>query len=80
MADVISFDTERDRRTGPDAEFRSTDQFGRPMFCFMADFEHDGSTFSVHFWAYDFEDAERRVRSMKAGLVVAGQVYAEIDA
>lgn len=80
MTGVIDLSQERDRRTEPDAEFRSTDQYGRPMFCFMADFEHDGATFSINFWAYDFEDAERRVRSMKAGLVVAGQVFAEIDA
>ncbi|MBD9540118.1 hypothetical protein IB276_11700 [Ensifer sp. ENS04] len=78
MPDIISLEAERDRRTGPDAQFRTTDRAGRPMFCFMADFEHDGATFSIRFWAYDFEDAERRVSSMKAGLVVAGQVYSEI--
>lgn len=76
MPDVISLDAERDRRNGPDAEFRTVDQDGRPMFTFIADFEHDGSSFSIRFFAYDFDDAEWRVGSMRNGLILAGQVYA----
>lgn len=79
MPDVISLEAERDRRTGPDAEFRTVDQHGRPMFTFLADFDHDGSTFSIRFFAYDFDDAERRITAMRGGLTLAGQVYSEID-
>lgn len=79
MPDVISLEAERDRRTGPDAEFQTVDQYGRSMFAFMADYEHDGSIFSVRLWAYDFVDAERRISSMRSGLVLAGQIYSEID-
>ncbi|TBY41601.1 hypothetical protein [Rhizobium leguminosarum] len=78
MPDVIDFQAERDRRNGPDEQFRTVDQAGRPMFAFLAEYETDAGIFCVNFFAYDFADAELRVSSMRSSLTLAGQIYAEI--
>ncbi len=75
MADVVNLSAERDRRDGPDAEHRTTDQWGRPMFDFMVDFEFNGSKWTVHLWAYDFEDAQARVHALRSTATQEGQVY-----
>ncbi|TBC12711.1 hypothetical protein [Rhizobium ruizarguesonis] len=78
MPDIIDFQTERERRNGPDEQFMTVDQDGRPMFAFFAEYQIDGGTFGINFFAYDFADAELRVSSMRASLTVAGQIYAEV--
>lgn len=75
MSDVVDLRAERDRRSGPDVEHRTTDQWGRPMFNFAVDFEHGGSEWSVYLWAYDFEDAQSRVDALRATATLAGQIY-----
>jgi hypothetical protein len=78
VPDVIDFQSERDRRNGPDEQFLTVDQAGRPMFAFLAEYVIDGSTFAINFFAYDFADAELRVSSMREGLTLAGQIFAEV--
>lgn len=75
MVRVIDLSTERDRRDGPDAEHMTTDQWGRPMFNFAVDFEFGGSEWSVYLWAYDLEDAQARVTSLRSTATLVGQVY-----
>jgi len=66
---------------GPAAEFLTIDNDGRQMLRFFADYEFDGRPFSVSFWAYDMQDAERRVASMRRNLCLEGQLLlrGEID-
>jgi hypothetical protein len=45
------------------------------MFRFLADYEIDGRTFGISFWAYDLADAERRVTSMRTNLSLQGQIF-----
>ena len=75
---IIDLSAERDKRDGPDPEFVTTDEFGRKMFAFRAEYQIDGSTFGIHFFAYDFGDAERRLSAMRSGLELRGQVYCEV--
>lgn len=75
---IIDLNAERDKRGGPDPQFVTTDEAGRKMFAFRAEYRIDGSTFGIHFFAYDFGDAERRISAMRASLDLLGQVYCEM--
>lgn len=83
MSDVIDLDAERNKREQPDPKFVSDDQWGRPMYKFSASYECAGMTgtgrWSFHFWAYDAEDAERRLAAIKENGVIDGQIFAVID-
>ncbi|MDK4702237.1 MULTISPECIES: hypothetical protein [unclassified Rhizobium] len=59
----------------PEPEFCTSDRNGRTMFRFLADYQIDGRTFGISFWAYDLADAERRVASMRANLSLQGQIF-----
>ncbi len=72
---VIRFPQVRQSDPDPAPEFRTSDRDGRAMFRFLADYEIDGGTFGISFWAYDLEDAERRVASMHANLSLQGQIF-----
>jgi hypothetical protein len=75
---IIDLASEREKRDGPDPSFVTTDEHGQKMFAFRAEYRIDGSTFGIHFFAYDFGDAERRISAMRSGLVLRGQVYCEV--
>lgn len=75
---IINLDAERGKRDAPDAEFVRRDQYGRPVFSFLLDYELDGRTYSVTIWAADFADAERHAAALTAGVTVAGQIHQEI--
>jgi hypothetical protein len=75
---IIDLASERDKRGGPDPEFVTTDEFGRKMFAFRAEYKIDGLTFGIHFFAYDFGDAERRISAMREMLSLSGQIYCEL--
>ncbi len=75
---IIDLFAEREKRHGPDPEFVATDEAGRKMFTFHAEYKLDGSTFCIHFFAYDFGDAERRISAMRSNLDLLGQVYCEV--
>lgn len=76
--DVIDFESERTRRTGPDAEFVTCDDFGRKLYCFSLEYEMDGAEYGAHIWAYDMDDAMRRVDAMRQSLRYEGQIYRRI--
>jgi hypothetical protein len=78
---IIDFRTAREKRNPeekPDPEFVAQDQFGRPMYTYSLDYRFGDSIFSVHIFAYSFEDAEDRIKAMKESLVMAGQVYTTV--
>ena len=76
---VITFPMAWQEGNLPDGAFRTTDDVGRPMFQFIADYKLDGRTFSINLWAYDIDDAERRVASMRDCLELQGQILCEVS-
>ncbi|MFN8682757.1 hypothetical protein ACDP63_16685 [Paracoccus sp. P2] len=78
---LIDLGKERERReaalNGPDSNCIVRDSEGRPMLLFAIDWHHDGRRWTVQIAAYDWEDAEARVASMRASLEVSGQVVAQ---
>lgn len=76
---VIDFAAFKAARDLPDAEFRTTDEFGRPMFTFLLEFTFDGSAVSASIWAYDLDDAEARVAAARETLMLVGQIHSEVE-
>lgn len=75
MSDPISLDAARSARDQPDPEYVRRDDFGRPMFCFILEYEMDGGTWAAELWAYSMVDAKARVDAMKESLVLRGQLF-----
>jgi hypothetical protein len=78
MSDPIDFIAEKNKREAPDPEFVRRDEFGRPLYCFLIDYEMDGGSWGSELWAYDAADAEKRVEAMRASLTLAGQIYTSL--
>jgi hypothetical protein len=72
--DVIDLQAERERRDGPDPEHVVTEGGGK-WYKFALSYKDDDKQYGLHIWATDFADAERRVRLMRDGLKLDGQVY-----
>ena len=65
---------------GPDADHISFDRNGKKMFHFSCTFDNDGNgMFTFQIWAYDFEDAERRLQYIKNNGYSYKQVYMQIS-
>jgi hypothetical protein len=83
MADTIDLTAERTKRAQPDAEFITTDEYGRKFFKFIANYEFgsfDGKdaskgTFSINLWALDEAEAKARVEAIRQSLRYEGQLY-----
>lgn len=75
MSDPIDINAERTKRAQPDAEFRSTDEYGRPYFKFTAEYRFDGRDYAIDFWALDEAEAKARVEAMRGGLQYEGQLF-----
>jgi hypothetical protein len=78
MGDVLDLAAARDKRTRPDPQFVTVDEAGRQMFAFFADYRLGDAVFGINFFAYDFDDAERRLLAMRSGLSLCGQIYCEV--
>ena len=75
MTDPIDLSAERDKREGPDPEYVKRDEYGRPLYTFIAEYRRGDATFSIEFWAYDQDDAQAAVAAMNTGVTLVGQVY-----
>lgn len=80
MSDIIDLNAERNRRAEPDPEFVSQDEYGRKLYTFGVDYDHDGSSYTFHLVAYSWEDAEAKVAGIRASAKVYGQIYSHIPA
>jgi hypothetical protein len=80
MDGITDLRTEREKRERPDPEFIRKDDFGREMFCFALAYDMNGEEFCAQVWAYDFEDAERRVSAQRESLRLEGQLFGEVQA
>ena len=78
MAIVMDLNAERAKREQPDPELISKDDFGRPLYIFLLSYEMDDKRWGVRLWAYDFEDAEKRIAGMRQSLKLDGKLYSEI--
>lgn len=75
MSDIIDLNAKRNEREQPDAEHVRKDEFGRPLYEFLLAYEADGSHWSTTIWAYDEEEAIRRVAGMRESLKYMGKVF-----
>ena len=83
MSDPVDLTAERNKRAEPDAEFITTDEYGRRYFKFIANYEFgtfDGKdaskgTFSIDLWALDEAEAKARVEAIRQTLRYEGQLF-----
>jgi hypothetical protein len=85
MAEIIPFNIlkaslDAAEGEGPDPEFVRRDEYGRPVYCFMLEYEHDGQMYGLDFWAYSEDDAKAHVLSMVAHMSYVGQKMGELPA
>ena len=80
MSDIVDLNAERAKREAPDAEFVRHDDFGRPMYCFIAHYQMNGSTWSFQLWAYSAEDAEARLDGIRLHGEISGQIFTAFPA
>jgi hypothetical protein len=80
MSDVIDLNERRNATSRPDPEHVRQDEFGRPMYEYLLDYEFEGSHWSATIWAYSEEEAKNRVGAMQASLKYMGQMFAVIPA
>lgn len=78
--DVIDLGAERNRRAQPDEQFVKHDDYGRPIYLFLLEYQMDDKSWQAEVWAYDFEDAEKRVEAMRTSLTLLGQSYEQVPA
>lgn len=80
MADIISLASYRPDPNAPDADCIVKDGQGRDMFSFALSFQHEGAEWALNIWAYDLQDAEARVNSIRSNLTVLGQAVSMVPA
>jgi hypothetical protein len=80
MTNIIDLSAHRPDPNAPDADCVTTDPQGRDMALFLVCFTHDGAEVGLHIWAYDFDDAEDRVQSIRSSASVYGQISSNVPA
>lgn len=65
-----------DYRDKPDPAQVQPDQWGRPTYRFIAEYQHKGRTWACDIWAFDMVDAEDRAAAI-GNVRLLGQVYEE---
>jgi hypothetical protein len=68
------------QRDAPDADCIRHDEYGRALYCYLLEYEHDGAMYCVDFWAYSEDDAKAHLLSMVAHMTYRGQKMAEVQA
>lgn len=75
---IVDLTERRNAAERPDPEHISHDDYGRPLYRFLLEYEMDGKSWGgVDVWAYSFDDAENRVKAMRESLMVRGQCYSD---
>ncbi len=65
----------------PEPHLVSIDEDGRNIYTFGCEFQHsDGSRYAFNILAYDFDDANAKMESIRQSAKVVGKIYAEIPA
>ena len=68
----------RNAKAEPDADCRTVDEYGKPIYTFLLDYEMDGRQYTAEILAYDEEEAERRVEAMRATLTYGGKLFSRL--
>lgn len=76
----INLSAERSKREQPEPEFVKADEYGRPLYKFGYSFEHQSKEYGFDFWAYDAEDAQAKLASIRESAKFDGQIYGSIPA
>lgn len=76
MAEIIDFQ----RRDEPDPHLVRHDEYGRPLYCYTLEYQHQGQTYGLDFWWYSDAEAMDHVISMIATLTYVGQKMGEVPA
>jgi hypothetical protein len=80
MTEIIDLQERRNAAERPDAEFVRKDEYGRELFMFTLSYDLGSAVYGAELWAYDAEDANRKVAAMRESLRCDGQVYCIIGA
>ena len=65
---------------GPEPDCIRHDEYGRALYCYLLEYEHDGAMYCVDFWADSEADAQAHLLSMVAHMTYKGQKMAEVPA
>lgn len=80
-ATIVDLSKARSDREKPDPECIVKDEFGRPWYAFLVEYDDaDGKQFGFQIFALDADDAQRRVDAIRASLRLKGQVFSTIPA
>lgn len=79
MAEIIAFHPPPGDNQ-PDAAFVRRDEYGRPIYCYIIEYQHQGGTYGLDFWAYSDAEAMDHVLSMIATMTFVGQKFGEYPA
>jgi len=74
MGDVINLAEIRARDLEPDPDCVCEDAEGIPLYCFAIDYRHGGHSFTLTLWAYSWEDADERLKAIRATGAVVGKI------
>lgn len=80
MSTVIDLAERRGAREQPDAEHVRQDEYGRPLYRFGLEYQHDGAAWMLDLWAYDDADAHAKAASIGQGVRVVGQIFTTVPA
>lgn len=85
MPSVIDLELARQHKQAikdstPDPHLVRYDEYGRPLYCFTLEYEHQGATYGLDFWTYSEADARDHLLSMIATITYVGQKLSEIPA
>lgn len=80
MSEIVDLSEERNKRAEPDPEFVRKDEYGRKLYKFTLSYAMDDKRYCTSIWAYDEEEAMKRVEAMRVSLTYDGQIFAEIPA
>ena len=76
MADEpIDLAAERNKREEPAPENVLVDDFGRKLYRFLCSYDLGPERYIFHLWAYDLEDADKKIQAIKESGQVDGQVF-----
>jgi hypothetical protein len=64
----------------PDPDCVRHDEYGRPLYCYIIEYHHQGATYSLDLWCYSEAEAIDHMLSIAAGASYVGQKLGIIPA
>lgn len=77
---VVDFNERRSAKEYPDAEFVRQDEYGRKLYLFLTSYDLGSDQYGSELWAYDLEDARKKVSAMRESLRIDGMAFASVPA